>query len=161
MKYLLVLPPLLALASAPLLAGCPRGAQTVLSCAMKNGKKLDVCILKDTIIYAYGARKARPELRLEEPVKTVRHTPWNGIGRTIWETAAFTNNGYSYEVYISYDKFDRKNEGGVIVSRDGKELARLECLSRGLDIGLSAVSEAKEKAGICWSYDTHAWGRCE
>ncbi|MCP3971526.1 MAG: hypothetical protein GY717_14655 [Rhodobacteraceae bacterium] len=159
---LLCLAPLLL--TGPVAAACPPGAQTVLSCPMKGGaRQLDVCIVGDNIRYSYGKPGRVPELTLTEPVATVAHQPWPGIGRNIWEHTTFTNSGHAYEVFQSFDKMVEQNAetGGVAVMRGDTEQARIECDPGRATLGLWAVSDAKQARGVCWQIEAQLWGSCQ
>ena len=146
-------------------ADCGPGNTLVLSCLARGGDKaLDVCIGAGsrTISYSYGPPGGPAELSLSQPVAGVEHHPWPGIGRNIWETTVFHNAGYTYEVFISVDRMaeDDPVMGGVQLFRDGAEIARVECDAGTVNIGLWAVSEAKEALGYCWNQDLETWGIC-
>ena len=147
----------------PAAAQCPGNQKTVLSCTMRDGaRQVDVCIDGANITYAYGAPGAAPELTLREPVATVAHEPWPGIGRTIWEATTFINRGYAYQVAISVDRMDESAppQGSVTVMKAGETLAHLQCDTPGTVIGIWAVSDAKEAQGLCWQPNLFQWGNC-
>lgn len=145
-------------------AACAPGEVTVLSCTAKSGARvLDVCIGGDQISYAYGRPGQPPELRLTEPVASVAHQPWNGVGRSIWEATTFFNPGHAYEVFISVDRMaeGQPTASGVSVQRGGAEVARVDC-DPGTDrMTLWAVSDAKQALGLCWDMGLFAWGPCQ
>lgn len=139
---------------------CAVSGTTVLNCAMAEGaKQLDLCIAGDRVTYHFGP-EAAPDLTLSAPIKEVVHQPWPGIGRAIWESTAFHNSAFSYEVYSVYDKLDQTSGGGVTVSEKGREIATLSCDSAATEIGLFALSAAKQAAGQCWNADAQNWGSC-
>ena len=149
-------------ASAATLCACPKGSTTLLSCTMKGGSKtLDVCITGKTVTYAYGPARGKPELRLAEPVKTVRHEPWNGVSRTIWETVTFVNGPYSYEAALSFDKPSRSSDGFLTVKKGDKEIVEIACDAGSAKIGLFALTDAKEKQGVCWDMENRLWHACK
>ena len=85
---------LLALLATPASATCQ--GDEAFSCQI--GKKtLEVCYWKGALIYSYG-REGKPELTIAEPLETAAYTPWPGIGRAIWDTVSFQNEGNTYEV---------------------------------------------------------------
>lgn len=144
---------------------CPAGTQTVLSCSAKGGAKaLDVCLdpASATISYAYGAHNRDPELSLTRSVQRIEHQPWLGIGRSIWESTVFHNKGYAYEVFISVDRMaeDQLPIGGVILHKGDVQVARVDCDAGTAEIGLWAVSDAKEAVGLCWDQGAHIWNNC-
>lgn len=153
-----------ALPLAPAQAACPASGVTVLSCTTQEGRKaLDVCIEGADVTYAYGPKGGTPELELAVPVAEIAHVPWNGIGRSIWETTTFDNRGHAYEVFISVDRMaeGQPTSGGVSVLKGGAEVARVTC-DPGTDvIGLWAISDAKQATGQCWDNTGFAWGACD
>lgn len=167
--------PLSALAiltAAPALAGCPAGTTPILSCTFEHGAKvLDACQDGTTATYAFGKAGRAPDLTLAEPVATLYFTPWPGVGRSIWATAAFENKGISYLLWYNYDRVDAIEEAqaagapdpltaGISVLRgDGEGLASLECDPGSIDTEMDALTEAKENLGLCWDGET--WGPCE
>ncbi len=144
-------------------AACLPTQNTVLSCTAKSGSRvLDVCIEGAQISYAYGRRGAPAELRLAEPVATIAHQPWNGIGRSIWEATTFMNAGFAYEVFISVDRMAEGQPitAGVAVMQGARDVARVDCDPGSAEIGLWAVSDAKQALGICWDLSRFAWAPC-
>lgn len=157
---------LVALAALPGLAAaaCPTGAEPVLSCTARGGAMaLDVCLADQEVSYAYGAAGGAPDLRLHRNIADVSARPWNGIGRSLWEEVTFENAGYAYLVFMSVDRMDpaAQPEGGVIVQQGGNDLARVDCDAGSVTAGFWAVSDAKARAGLCWSPERFAWARCD
>ena len=147
------------------MAACPIGTGTVLSCTARGGTKvLDVCLDSGAgvISYAYGAPGRAPELFLERAIAGIEHRPWPGIGRSIWESTVFYNQGYAYEVFISVDRMAENQPaiGGVLLQKGGKEVAQVDCDAGSADIGLWAVSDAKEALGLCWDQGAQIWNTC-
>jgi len=145
------------------LAGCPQGATTVLGCTLGGGAKtLSLCIDGDTVRYDFGKTGQPPELSLSEPVATVAHQPWPGVGRAIWEATTLTNAGYAYEVWMSVDRLSENAlpEGGVNVMQGEKTVAELRCDPGTASVSLWAVDDAKQALGICWNFETFSWGGC-
>ena len=146
---------LLILLAAPAHAACP--GDTVFSCPI--GKKtLDICHSNDLLTYQFGA-KGKPELIISEPLETVAYTPWLGIGRAIWDSVAFENEGVTYEVWSSFDKMDESAvlEGGINVMEGDKTLATLTCNKGSVGMALDTISELKAGIGQCWDFETRAW----
>ena len=171
MRKIMLSVPLILTASAAL-AGCPSGTTTILSCTFQNGAKfVDACQDGTTATYAFGKAGRAPDLTLAEPVATLYYTPWPGVGRSFWATAAFENEGFTYLLWYDYDKMlaDQQDQGadvpdpltaGISVLRgDGEGLASLECDPGSIDTEMDALTEAKENLGLCW--DGQTWGPCE
>lgn len=147
------------------MAACPIGTETVLSCLARGGTKaLDVCIdqTAGVVGYSYGPPDGAPELSLSQTIAQVDHRPWPGIGRSIWEATVFYNAGYAYEVYISVDRMarDQPVSGGVALYRGDRTIAQIECDAGTAEIGLWAVSDAKEALGLCWDQGAQSWNAC-
>jgi len=143
-------------------AACPGGSETVLSCLVGGSQRLELCLSDTHASYLFGVPGEMAELALAEPIETIAHHPWMGVGRSIWESTTFRNGDYAYEVYISLDRLseDHETESGVIVWRGEDEIAQLSC-DPGTDvIGLWAVTDAKAAAGLCWQPEIEGWAGC-
>ncbi|HLQ19675.1 MAG TPA: hypothetical protein VK146_11910 [Tabrizicola sp.] len=149
---------LFALTASPAHAAC-QGDQAF-SCKM--GKKtLDVCYWKGMLTYRYGP-EGKPELTLNEPLETVAFTPWPGMGSSLWETVAFRNEGYTYEVWTSVERDPESTEpraGGVRVLQGDKTVAELAC-DRGTASSMEALYSLKDGIGQCWDMEAQSWGLC-
>lgn len=149
---------LLALLAAPAHAAC-QGDETF-SCQI--GKKtLEVCYWKGMLTYSFG-REGNPELFLNEPLETVAFTPWPGISSSIWETVAFQNNGYTYEIWTSVERDPESIEpraGGVRVMQGHETVAELDCDS-GTASSMDRLYDLKDGIGQCWDMETQTWGVC-
>ena len=149
---------LLVLLAAPVHAACPD--DTVFSCPI--GKKtLEICHAKGLLTYSFG-RGGKPELIISERLETVAYTPWPGIGRAIWDSVAFENEGVTYEVWTSFDRMDETAvmEGGVNVMQGDKTLATLTCNKGSVGRGLEGLSDLKAGIGQCWDYESRSWSLC-
>lgn len=146
---------LLLLLAAPAHAACP--GDTVFSCPI--GKKtLDICHAKGLLTYQFG-RKGKTELTISEPLETVAYTRWPGIGRAIWDSVAFENEGVTYEVWSSFDKMDENAvlEGGINVMEGDETLATLTCDKGSVAYSIEAISDLKAGIGQCWDFDARQW----
>lgn len=146
---------LIVLLAAPAHAACQ--GETVFSCPI--GKKtLDICHAKGLLTYQFG-RTGKPELIISEPLETVAYTPWPGIGRAIWDSVAFQNEGVTYEVWSSFDKMDENAvlEGGINVMEGDKTLATLTCDKGSVAYSIDAISELKAGIGQCWNFGDREW----
>lgn len=141
-------------------AHCHQRSATVLTCTIDQGaKQLEVCLDGEEVIYRFGLADA-PDLILSAPITEVAHQPWPGIGRAIWESTTFRNGDFTYEVHGSFDKLDQISDGGVTVRENGREIASLSCDRGSTELGLFAISDAKEAAGQCWDAEARRWGGC-
>lgn len=149
---------LLVLLTAPASAACQ--GDEAFSCPISK-KTLEVCSWKGMLTYSYG-REGKPELFLNEPLETIAYTPWPGIGRAIWDSVTFQNEGVTYEVWSSFDRMDENAvvEGGVNVMEGDTMLATFTCDKGSVERGLDTISELKADIGQCWDYDSRSWGLC-
>ena len=46
------------------------------------------------------------------------------------------------------------------MTEQGREIAALTCDSGTAELGLFALSDAKQAAGQCWDADAQNWGAC-
>lgn len=149
---------LLALAS-PAAAACPNDSE-IFSCTI-DGKPLQVCHWKGALIYNFGPED-KPELSLSTPLETAAFTPWPGIGGAIWETVAFPNQGYTYEVWTSVERDPEATgglEAGINVLQGEAMVAQLACDPGTPSQSLDVIYGLKEAIGQCWDFDTKAWTR--
>ena len=146
---------LLALLAAPAHAACQ--GDEAFSCQI-GAKTLEVCYWKGMLTYRFGP-KSMPELTISEPLETIAYTPWPGIGRAIWDSVAFENEGVTYEVWSSFDRLDENAviEGGVNAMQGDRTLATLTCDKGSVERGLDTISDLKAGIGQCWSLDTQSW----
>lgn len=127
----------MCLLARPVLAECVQDQTLFLRCDMEHGgKTLELCWNDEQATYRFGPKGGTPELALGLPMGAgATHTPWPGIGRTIWEAMRLRNTDVVYEVYGGFDRMDAATPdapdsrfGGVIVLQDGKgEIAHLKC----------------------------------
>lgn len=152
------------LTAGPAGAACLPDETTVLSCTARNGAKtIDMCMAGGYVRYAFGPRGGAPELTLSVPVRDIEHHPWNGIGRSIWESTTFRNAGHAYEVYISVDRVAENNptSGGVTVLNSGTPIAQVDCDPGTATITIWAISDAREALGLCWDTSDFRWTACQ
>ncbi|WP_395543183.1 hypothetical protein [Neotabrizicola sp. sgz301269] len=154
----------LCLVLAPLSAqaDCPTAEATVFSCQI--GKKtLTLCHWKGALTYSYGVA-GKPDLTIAEPLESVAYTPWPGIGSSIWETVAFQNQGYIYEVWTSIERDPDSTQplqGGVNVLKGEALQAQLTCDTGTASNPLDGIYALKESIGQCWDFDSRSWqGSC-
>ena len=146
------------LAASPASATCQ--GDEAFSCTI-GAKRLEVCSWKGALIYSYG-RDGKPELTIATPLETANYTPWPGIGRAIWDSVTFQNEGVAYEVWTSFDRMDETAvlEGGVNVLKGEQTLATLTCDRGSVERGLDTISDLKSGIGQCWDFDSQSWGSC-
>lgn len=158
----------LALLGLPHAALAECGGVVLISCETGNGRHLEVCIEpgdfqgNGAFTYAFGS-KGQPDLTLRETFAAGTATPWSGVGRAIWESIAFRNDGHVYEAWHSVDRLtqDPTLEAGVNVLRGDDLLASLTCESGpGTVIApLFTIHDAMAEAGFCRDLTRHEWRR--
>ncbi|MFQ5622510.1 MAG: hypothetical protein ACE5FS_03845 [Paracoccaceae bacterium] len=151
------------LLASPALGACPEGSANILSCTLSaGGKAVSACWRDETASYAFGRPGAAPELTIETPLTEAGYRPWNGIGGSIYEEVTFANRGVSYTVWAAMERNQEANplSGGILVTRDGAEIAALKCDPGSVETGFGALFERMEQLGRCWDYGEHAWKDC-
>ncbi|MFC0322805.1 hypothetical protein ACFFHT_04420 [Gallibacterium melopsittaci] len=102
----------------------------IFACFTKNAKQIAIVESNGHYEYSFG-KPGKPELYFSNTVAEVeqRSQKWNGVGATYWEEYNLQNGDYSYVVYKAVDRMteEHKLEGGVTVSKNGKELATVKC----------------------------------
>lgn len=150
---------ILALLATPASAACQ--GDEAFSCQIGT-KTLDVCYWKGALIYRYGP-EGHPELTIAEPLETVDYTPWPGIGSAFWDTVAFQNDGYTYEVRTNVERDPEATEpraGGVRVMQGDATVAELTC-NRGTATPMDGLYDLKTGIGQCWDRKSDTWGSCD
>ncbi len=152
---------LIAALLLPLPAAAACNGTTLISCTIKGTDTLEVCLSGDDLTYAYGPKGAAPDLTLREPLARGTYTPWNGIGRSMWDSITFTNGEYTYEVYASFDRLDENaiTEQGVSILKNGNFVTTLTCdPARGMTL-FDNLSDQMGARGYCWNRDSFVWAR--
>jgi hypothetical protein len=130
----------------------------VFSCEIGE-KTLLVCHWKGALIYSFGTANA-PDLTIAEPLETVDFTPWPGVGSAIWESVAFHNQNYTYEVWTAVERNPEDTagvQGGVNVLKGEALQAQLTCNPGSPSQSLDVIYELKESIGQCWDFDQDRW----
>lgn len=153
---------LIPLLIAPVTAHAACQGETALSCDI-GAKHLELCVEGGNLRYAFGP-KARPEIVLNTTIPSVDYTPWNGIGRSVWEAVRIHNDDVVYEVWSALDRLDEAGEwqAGVNVLQGETVLAELACAPGFIAPDFYTIYTAKEAQGLCWNFDSESWTRsCE
>jgi hypothetical protein len=145
---------LLALLPLPAFASCP--GETLVSCPIGTNQ-LQVCNEVDLLTYSYGPPGA-PNLQLASKPE-LAYTPWNGFGRTMWETITFTNRDVTYEVIFSADRMDENAmpEWGVTVLEGEEIAATLTCDDQAGNIPFDGLYNQITATGLCWNRESESW----
>ncbi|PTQ71292.1 hypothetical protein C8N42_10866 [Celeribacter persicus] len=133
--------------------------EPLFSCAFSNGKAVTLMADEQRVTYIFGHPDQPPELVLQRPYAEVEVTPWPGVGGAIWEELRLMNGDVSYMLWGALDRMTDEHErsAGIVVERDGEELARFECLPETLDYAVFTFADAYEAAGYCWDFDAQIW----
>ncbi|MCV6594716.1 MAG: hypothetical protein OIF48_17330 [Silicimonas sp.] len=140
----------------------PAAAEPYFACEF--GQDRDVTVTHDAETARYAFRHPTNSLTLTRPFAQIDYTPWPGMGRTIWEEIGFDNAGYRYTVFAGIDRdpeVTNGRSGGIIVSKDGREIVRLDCRPDSINFPWStSLLEAMEAAGRCLDIGSQSWIDC-
>lgn len=150
------------------LPGATHAACTVpadsFTCQVSKGRELSVCAGTEMFTYSFGTGEP-PEMEMSIPFAEAEVTPWPGIGRSVWSSIRFRKGSHSYEVWASAEKdSDDPAGGGVIVSQNGKEIARIDCRPGTVEAGPEVFGEVMYARGFCWNGAADRWqvaGSCD
>ncbi len=165
MRFLALLTAL-ASSAASAFAACPAGQTPVFRCTFKAGQKfVDVCQSDSRVTYAYGKTGQSPELQLSVLLRDLKYTPWNGIGRAIYEQIVFRNKDVSYVVWSAFERnpelANPLSAGIVVEDQNEKVLAELQCDQGSIDSGIDGLYQAMEDQNMCWSFEAFEWQGCK
>lgn len=142
-------------------AGCYGSGTSLFHCTMSGGKKaLDVCLQGGVATYSFGKIGQAPDLLLARKEVDVMMSPWNGIGRSIYEEIGFNNREFSYIIGYS---MDRRVEalpiaGTLIVVEGDATAAELSCDEGSVKTAdFYPLFEAKERAGQRYCPEAFFW----
>ena len=134
-------------------------------CALQDsGKMVTVTLDGPDVTYEFGNLNAVPDLFLTTPAADIDYQPWPGVGNTIWETITFYNGDYGYSVVMGVERVNNPAKyGGITVTKDGIEIANLDCLPSSVAFEVvNPLYDIKTAAG--WCVDRSAkggWTRCD
>ncbi|WP_293451842.1 hypothetical protein [Planktotalea sp.] len=123
---------------------------------------MNVCLQDNVVLYSFGSIGRAPELLLGRDVTRVSLTPWNGVGRSIWEEISVSSGDFNYNLSYAIDRAPDgvRPTGQLIVARGDSELANLQCDTGSVDIhDFYPLSEAKEASGQRFCRDMQRWGK--
>lgn len=142
-------------------AGCFGSGTSLFHCTMSNGKNaVDVCLQEGVVTYSFGKLGKTPDLLLARKEVDVSMSPWNGVGRSIYEEISFHNREYSYILGYSMDRKaqDSPLEGTLIVVEGDATAAELTCDKGSVQTAdFYPLFEAKELAGQRYCPDAFLW----
>lgn len=148
---------LLTLLPLPAFADCA-GGEEVFTCQI-GAESLEICHQGTDLTYAFGS-EGTPDLALTESLTTVNFTPWPGVGSAIWESVAFVNDDYAYEVWTSQDRNGDENaplDAGINILNGEELVAELRCDPGTASQPLEGIWDLKESVGLCWEFSSYAW----
>lgn len=124
MKYLVLLSSFVisVFASSNVLAN-----NIIFQCTTTNSKHILVTQNKDMVSYKFGRNLSNPELSFT--TKNASYMPWSGAGSYVVNRLEIKNGNIDYTVFSSYlrDPDNLVTESGVTVSKDGRDLATINC----------------------------------
>ncbi len=143
----------------PAFADCD--GTTLVSCTVNGANQLEVCLNGDDLTYAYGPIGQAPDLALREPLANGTYTPWNGIGRSLWDSIRFTNADHTYEVIASFDRLDENavTEIGVAILKGGDVIGNLNCDPAPGQTLFDSLFDEMTTRGYCWNRVDEIWAR--
>ena len=154
----------LTISTAPAFAQCPTNQHPILSCNIEDSQKaLTACHDGAVATYAFGKPGQTPELIIKTPVTQINYTPWNGVGRGIYEQVIFDNAGVGYLLWSAFEKdpgVEQPFSGGIVVQQNGEDLASLMCDPGTMEVGIDGLFEVMESHGQCWDYSDFKWIAC-
>lgn len=135
--------------------------QELFSCVIKGGKnQLSLAADGADLIYRFGPLNSPPQLELRAALASAPYAPWSGMGRAMSELVSFSNDGFTYDVYLSFDRLDPQArwEGGVTVAKADSVQASLECEPDSLAANLEPIHDMmRSQAGLCWQPGEGVW----
>lgn len=141
-----------------------------MSCTLRSGANTaQVCVNDTDVVYRFGRAGKAPDLELTTPVSTVDYVPWPGIGRTIWESVAFENGAFRYEIGTGFSRRMDDDDpeipvafGVISVTENGESIATLKCDKGTVDWGYGGgLFDAKKAQNLCWkSAPENKWISC-
>lgn len=138
---------LTSLYSTHLSAKCHPKDQTLLFCEIQqSGKILEVCDRGETLSYLFG-KKGKPELALIIPRKNASTTQWEGLESPEIYSVTIPNGDAKYKVFWRIEKVVKgpTETFGVIAEVKGKEVVKLNCISKTVDQNLVDVNLKPEE----------------
>jgi hypothetical protein len=146
---------------APGIAAADCGGADVLFCPVEgSGKVIAVCAGPDGFSYSFGP-PGKPEITLFSRYESGPVTPWSGVGRSIWSSVRFLNDGYVYETWMSVDRLAEEQvaEGGVtvLVMPSEEIVAEVNCRAGEVSADLFGPEDAMAQAGFCWDLTAFEW----
>ncbi|MHA3914700.1 hypothetical protein [Halovulum sp. GXIMD14793] len=167
MRYQFVIYALALFGPPAAFADCPKEMDTFMSCQI-SGKPTEVAVCFDlyTVSYAYGPVGGAPDLTLSETVQDALYEPWSGVGRAIWESVTFYNDGYAYEVFGGFDRpfseeesqQENRHFGGINILKDDQPVANLECKPETVAyVYGNGLYDVRTNAGQSWDRQTGNW----
>ncbi|MEC3861896.1 hypothetical protein VK792_11430 [Mesobacterium sp. TK19101] len=113
---------------------CEIDGSEMFACTFKGGAKaVELCdafwLDGNMASYGFFNRNGVVEKGIVIDKAALIARPWSGMGRYISESITFpVAGGYAYEVFWSVDRnTNAEIEGGILVLKDGNEIATLTC----------------------------------
>lgn len=126
-------------------AACDAGGKNIFYCQTAKGKKIEVCDLKKTILYAYGPLGKNPEILLNVPRDEASTVQWEGFGSSHTNSVTIPNGKTTYTVFsgVKQKNGEMVGDAGVEVSIDNKHAATVQCIDKNFSQDLEGISLRK------------------
>ena len=133
------------LAFAAAHAAAASNPETLFSCTLQNGKRVDIRYQAAkgaraaTVLYRYGANLARPEIAFSQPAEQVYYTQMQGaVERSDDEGGAFTQGGMPVHILHLSPNAAQKHDISAILQTGGDERADKSFNRKGESYALNA-----------------------
>ena len=133
------------LAFAAVHAAAASNPETLFSCTLQNGKRVDIRYQPAhgrraaTVLYRYGANLARPEIAFSQPAEQVYYTQMQGaVERSDDEGGTFTQGGMPVHILHLSPNAVQKHDISAILQTGGDERADKSFNRKGESYALNA-----------------------
>ena len=140
---IIVIMPLVAtfLFASNVYASC-EGSKTVFSCLTSKGKQIEVCDVGETIHYAFGKPKAKPEIEVKVARDKASTFQWAGIGSSMTYAVDIPNGKTTYNVFWSVDRLSDEHaiEAGVNVLINKELVTTVNCAGENIVNNIEGIA---------------------
>lgn len=105
---------------------CAANEKQVFACTTMNAKAIEICQTPTELIYIFGKKGQKPEMRIATPNQKVEWIDDGGM-QTFHDSLIFRNGKTTYTLGISYDRLDQSEFADLTVASGDKQLALIEC----------------------------------
>ena len=137
------------LAFAAVHAAAASNPETLFSCTLQNGKRVDIRYQAAkgaraaTVLYRYGANLSRPEIAFSQPAEQVYYTQMQGaVERSDDEGGTFTQGGMPVHILHLSPNTTQKHDISAILQTGGDEQADKSFNRKGESYALNVDGQA-------------------